>query len=472
MKFWQKTFLFTLSLFLLAFDGSVFLVAHSAFKSSLESERERSLNEHYFISTSVAKDIHAIEQRTSKEDNSTALRSLFFAYGAYFQEQNVYLKLLKDGHTVLTNLPLDSGQEPELQLKNEGRTTLVWTVEGIKYIYVSGTLPNPVEEYTLVYIHDITAMAMEQQHLKRLLISISIAISVLLAIALFFLLRRLSKPIGQLSAAAQRISQGRLEERAHVAGQDELAELAQHFNHMADQVQENILALELAAEQKQQFIDNLAHEIRTPLTAIYGYAEYLHLAAITEDDRLTATHYILSESKRLQQISFKLLDLALLRHNKAERANVDLAVLFAKSEETMRAKFIEKQIGFKTSILCGQVKGDAILLESLIVNLLENAIKACEPTGSIELSSRIEGGLAVLEVKDNGCGIAQEQLVHLTEPFYRGDNSRSRIQGGAGLGLALCKQIATSSGASLEFASEYGKGTTVQIRFTASQQLD
>jgi two-component system OmpR family sensor kinase len=472
VKFWQKTFLFTLSLFLLAFDGSVFLVAHSAFKSSLDSERERSLNEHYFISASFAKDIYAIEQRTSEEDNNIALQSLFFAYAAYFQEQDVYLKLLKNGHTLLANIPADDGQRPELQLKDGIRNTFVRTVGGTKYLYVTGTLPKPVEEYTLVYVHDISAMAMEQQRLKRLLISITIAISMLLAVALFLLLRRLSKPVGELSSAAQRISQGQLEERARVAGHDEFAELARHFNYMADQVQEHIRALELAAEQKQQFIDNLAHELRTPLTAISGYAEYLHLAAINEDDRLIATHYILSESKRLQQISFKLLDLALLRHNEAERARVDLAALFAKAEETMRAKFVEKQIAFKANVQCEQVKGDAILLESMIVNLLDNAVKACEPTGIIELSSRTEGGLAVLEVKDNGLGITQEQLAHITEPFYRGDKSRSRAQGGVGLGLALCKQIAANSGTSLEFASELGKGTTVQIRFTTSQQLD
>lgn len=468
MKFWQKTFLFTLSLFLLAFDGGVFLLAHSAFESSLNSERERSLNEHYFISLSFAKDISAIKQRTSGEDNNSALRSLFFAYAAYFQEQDVYLELLKDGNTLFASTPASGRQRPKLQLKEGSRNTLVRTVGGINYLYVTGALPKPVEEYTLVYVHDISAMATEQQRLNRLLISITIAISVLLAVALYLLLRRLSKPVSQLSSAAQRISQGQLDERARVAGHDEFAELARHFNQMADQVQEHIRALELAAEQKQQFIDNLAHELRTPLTAITGYAEYLQLAAIHEDDRLSATHYILSESKRLQQISFKLLDLALLRHNEAERASVDVAVLFAKAEETMRVKLAEKQIAFKANVQCEQVKGDAVLLESMIVNLLDNAVKACEPTGAIELSSRMEEGLTVLEVKDNGRGIAQEQLARITEPFYRGDKSRSRAQGGAGLGLALCKQIAASLGASLEFASEPGKGTTVRIRFTTS----
>ncbi|MBQ1206742.1 MAG: sensor histidine kinase, partial [Clostridia bacterium] len=113
------------------------------------------------------------------------------------------------------------------------------------------------------------------------------------------------------------------------------------------------------------------------------------------------------------------------------------------------------------------VSGNETTLSMLFYNLLENAIKACSAGGTVKLSCR--NGKAVIE--DNGKGMTEEQLLHITEPFYRTDKSRSRAEGGAGLGLALCKQIADSHNASINFESALGKGTKVIIDFTTRQQV-
>ncbi|WP_088186699.1 HAMP domain-containing sensor histidine kinase [Desulfosporosinus sp. FKA] len=466
MKFWQKTFLLTLFLFLIIFDSSMFLLANSAFTNSLNNEKERSLGEQYFISNAIAKDLSAIKARGS--DTDMALRSLFSAYTSYYKDQQVYLELLKNGKALYSNIPGYDGTKPELSVDAGFRNTVLRTVEHHKYFYVAGYLPNPCDEYVLVYAHDISKLTASQAQLTRFLTTVSIFISLLLTGALYLLLRRLTKPIAQLSLAAQRISDGELNERAMVIGRDEFSELAVNFNGMAEKVQGQIKALEVAAEQKQQFIDNLAHELRTPLTTIYGFAEYIQRASITDDDRITATQYILSESKRLQQIAFKLLDLALLRHSEIDLTEVRVDNLFEKSMNTIRQKADQKQIAIEVDVRISSVKGDAALLESLIINLLDNAVKACSLKGKIGLNAYADGNEKILEIKDNGCGMTKEQIAHITEPFYRVDKSRSRAQGGAGLGLSLCEQISRFSCAVLEFVSESGKGTSVKVRFTTS----
>ena len=113
------------------------------------------------------------------------------------------------------------------------------------------------------------------------------------------------------------------------------------------------------------------------------------------------------------------------------------------------------------------VQGEAALLESLMVNLADNAVKACGPGGSVRLCARRETGRLTLTVQDTGRGMDAETLAHIGEPFYRPDKARSREQGGAGLGLALCFQIAQSHGAALSFTSAPGAGTTAAVIFTA-----
>ena len=106
----------------------------------------------------------------------------------------------------------------------------------------------------------------------------------------------------------------------------------------------------------------------------------------------------------------------------------------------------------------------------LLSNLIENAVKACSDGGTVTAGTVQENGIISLFVRDNGIGMTPEQLAHITEPFYRTDKSRSRAQGGTGLGLALCKRIAVSHGASLEFSSRQGGGTVAFINFTTNLQ--
>jgi signal transduction histidine kinase len=295
-----------------------------------------------------------------------------------------------------------------------------------------------------------------------------IVFCILLAVCLHFVLGRVFKPLRQVSEASKNIAHGEYGNRIRTTRHDELSELADSFNHMAEEIQKQMEQLKLAAEQKQRFIDNFAHELRTPLTSIYGYAEYIQKVELTEDDKLAATDYIMSESRRLQNLAHQLLELATLGRGDIRRESVAIEGLFRKTEETLKLKLEDRGVKLTWECRLDTVSGDRDLLESLVVNLADNAVKACSPGGRVRLEAYMESEYPVILVTDDGKGMTEEQLGRVTEAFYRVDQARSRADGGAGLGLSLCEQIAASHGAELSFSSQIGRGTVCKLTFTTS----
>jgi len=220
------------------------------------------------------------------------------------------------------------------------------------------------------------------------------------------------------------------------------------------------------AEKKQMLVDNMAHELRTPLTSIYGYAEYLEKAPVTEEKRVTAAQYIMSQAGRLQKISELLLDSAYIRGNPPEMGEVELHTLLSRVAAQLAFFGEGRGVTLRAEGEQTSVRGNETLLSMLFFNLAENAVKACNRGGEVVLSCK-DGKAAV---RDNGKGMTEEQIAHVTEPFYRTDKSRSRAEGGAGLGLALCKQIADLHGAEMEISSKLGEGTEISLTFTTWQQ--
>ena len=187
---------------------------------------------------------------------------------------------------------------------------------------------------------------------------------------------------------------------------------------------------------------------------------------VVEDDRVASIDHIVSEAVRIDIMTNKLLDLALLRNNTLKSETIDTQDLFASVSDSLRLRLSEKNTRLDISSRLSSINGDRILIESMLINLLDNAIKASTVGAAVELSGSAENGSSVIQIRDFGNGVPDEHIAKLTEPFYRIDKARSRSEGGAGLGLALCEQIAQHHNAKLVFSSEPGKGTTVKIIFT------
>lgn len=467
----QRTFLTTLALFLIFFNLGIFIVSVAMFRDTVNRAEERSLGEHYFIASALVRDFDAVESRGTDLDGS--LSSLLQPYSYLSGDSKTGLALYKSDQLVYSNKNVAVLKDNYLKPPENGnRLATIRKVDDKTYVIVSGKLTAPYNSYTLVYLYDTTAAISSWSHLKNILFLAGFVLSVLLAFGLLLVLNRIFRPLRQISRTSGDIADGAYETRLPVSGHDELTEMAKSFNHMADEIQRQITELKDTADKKQQFVDNFAHELRTPLTAIYGYAEYMQKAVMSEDDRLSALQYIMSESRRLQTIAFQLLELANLQNNPVTCEELKVSGLFETVRQTLHGKLAGKDIQIEFNSAIEAIYGDASLLESLLINLIDNAIKACGKAGHIAVRAAIEDGKKTISVRDNGKGMTPEVLSQVTEPFYRGEKSRNRSDGGAGLGLAICKQIAYSHGAKLSFASRPGKGTTAKITFTTSQQLD
>ena len=461
----QRTFLTTLALFLFFFNLGIFIVSVAMFRDTVNSAEDRSLGEHYFIVSALIKDLQAVESRGTVIDGS--LSSLLQPYSYLSGDNKAGLAFYKNNQLVYSSKDATVLQSNSLEPPGNGnRLATMRKVDDRTYVIVSGKLPAPYDSYTLVYLYDTTKAINSWSGLKNILFLAGFVLSVLLAFGLLLVLNRIFRPLKQISRTSKDIANGAYETRLPVSGHDELAEMSQSFNHMAEEIQSQMTELMDAADKKQQFVDNFAHELRTPLTAIYGYAEYMQKAVLSEDDRLSALSYIMSESRRLQTVAFQLLELANLQNNQITCEELKVSSLFETVSQTLYGKLAGKDVQIEFSSEIETIRGDSCLMESMLINLIDNAIKACSKGGHIIVSAAKEAGRKTISVRDNGKGMTPEVLSQITEPFYRGEKSRNRSDGGAGLGLALCKQIASSNDAELSFSSRLGEGTTAKITFT------
>ena len=214
---------------------------------------------------------------------------------------------------------------------------------------------------------------------------------------------------------------------------------------------------------------SFAHELKTPMTSIIGYADLLRGQSLDEQEEQEAANYIFSEGKRLEALSLKLLDLLLMKHQNLALVETDPAVLINSLVTHLQPVYREQGIVLQCRCEAGLCRLEPDLFSSVLTNLLDNARKALDQGGNIYVLGKQEDGCYQIQVLDNGRGMPEEALRHLTEAFYRVDKSRSRAQGGAGLGLTLCSRILELHRGTINFASREGKGTCVTVSLPSAQ---
>ena len=214
-----------------------------------------------------------------------------------------------------------------------------------------------------------------------------------------------------------------------------------------------------------------AHELKTPMTAIIGYADLLRQDGLPEDTKLTAADYIYSEGQRLEKLSFKLLDLLLLEKDEVVVKEVNLSAFLEDVEKALSPVLEKKNVKLVCRGVRGKVKLEPDLVKSLLYNLVDNAGKAMDGESAIAVrGTLIPGGCEIL-VADNGRGMEEAELSRITEAFYRVDKSRSRKEGGAGIGMTLCQKIISLHKGVLRISSRPGEGTVVQILFPGREEM-
>ena len=311
--------------------------------------------------------------------------------------------------------------------------------------------------------YDVSSIYADRTHQMQMFLMIYylvILIGVVTATALSF---AMTGRLHKLTGTVRQIAGGDLCKRSSLSSQDEFGQLSRDIDIMADTLQENIVRLETDVQRKEAFMGAFAHELKTPMTSIIGYADLLRQDGLDQNKRQKAANYIFTEGQRLEKLSFKLLDLLLLKKDAPEMKQVQLPVFLAEIENALAPVLNEKGIRLVCKSDRGKACFDPDLVKSLLYNLIDNAAKSMESDGIIVVQGQEMNGCCQFTVIDDGRGMEQEELSRITDVFYRGDKARSRKQGGAGLGLALCKEIVALHHGSMRFASEPGTGTKVTV---------
>ncbi|HEY7694329.1 MAG TPA: HAMP domain-containing sensor histidine kinase [Gaiellaceae bacterium] len=330
------------------------------------------------------------------------------------------------------------------------------TVGGTAYYYAA----EPVGRRAFILLRPKSSTTPRWTPFVEAIVIAALVGGVLAAAAAFFLARRIVRPVARVAAASRSLAAGRHPEPVPVEGAAELETLAVAFNELAEQ-------LARAREAERSFLLSVSHELKTPLTAIAGYAEALREGAVTADD---AAETIAAEAERLSRLVGDLLDLA--RMNRTDFAVHPTEIDLAEVAGDAVRRYDQQAASFGVSLAAisdgpAPAVADADRVLQVVSNLVENALRLTPPGGEVRVVS--EPGR--LRVEDTGPGLAGDDREHAFERFYLHSRYGRERPVGTGLGLAIVKELTQAMGGSVEVASEPGRLTvfTVHLAVPAAE---
>lgn len=465
MKLWKKLSLMTIAvLFVVTGISGTALLSHSA-QYNEEKTLENYEQQLSSAAQALGRELDAARLGTySAATKRSYLNYLMKKYGA---EQYI---LLEGGETACNLTPFNL-TEPAADRWTSGEAESIIQRTETQYILISGrTVPaSGGGDYRLVLVKDISMVYEDIRGQAVLFAAVYLAGALIAGLLVFLFTKKMLAPLSELQHAAEDIRAGKLEKRAAIKTRDEVGIVAEAFNGMAEQIERQVTELSAVSEQRRQMLGSLAHELKTPMTSIIGYADTLLHVKVKEEQRERALLHIYEESRRLERLGSKLMSLIGMYDNDSihmEKTNI--VRLFERVAELEKYHLEEQNLKLQVSCQMEDRALDRDLFESLLVNLIDNAAKASRTGDIIFLTGKDE----VIVVQDQGSGIPAAEIDRVTEAFYMVDKARSRKAGGSGLGLALCERIAQLHGAGLTIESEEGKGTRVSIRFGREKFAD
>lgn len=300
--------------------------------------------------------------------------------------------------------------------------------------------------------------------LVGMLILAGLLIILFVIVSSYYFMNSIITPIKEIGAIAKRIAQGDFKARIIKTNDDEIGQLCQNINDMADE-------LGVAEKMKNDFISSVSHELRTPLTAIKGWAETMQAG----DDKETIDRgmgIIIRESERLSGIVEELLDFSRMQSGRMTLTMDKIDILAELGEAVYmfseRAKAEHKFLLYEEPSMLSPVLGDINRLRQVFVNIIDNALKYTDEGGTINVSANELGDFICVVISDNGCGIPAEHLPNVKKKFYKANQTIR----GSGIGLALADEIMALHSGSLEIESQENVGTAVTILIPTLKKLE
>ena len=473
MKFWQKIFLYSVTLFLVLLSGTGALLVEKVYGENLQAAIERAINKCVDIEYAIYLNADYIID-VDVEDLKSMKNWLDIIINGYAISDNtepVNIEVYTaDNVLIMSNIdyPLEMDRPELVQIPMDQKAFIIREIEGRKYVFISAIINVKNIDFKLVLSKDVTFVYEQKKTDYQFLGMISIGVTFILALGMLIISKHLTYPIVELSRITKEIAMGNYSKRViERKNNDEVGILEENFNMMINEIEKNIKELQDLSEARQRFIDSLNHEIKTPITSIIGYSELLLKSKVNEATKIKALSYIHSEAKRLEQLNSTLLKLILLREEKVVQSKVSLKTCLEQVEERLRYKLENQKVLLEPKVEAYELYMDSNQLEILLMNLLDNSIKASRSGDKIKINGKwyVEQKEYVLTIEDQGIGIPKEDLDKIMEPFYMVDKARTRKYNGIGLGLAICKEICERNKIQLDIESQVGVGTWVTLRF-------
>lgn len=455
MKLFHKIFICFVVLFGIAFQVAGYLLINFSYEKVVEQEKRFAIQEFqhnkYIMLSALYSDSSMIV------DNK-------IDFNSYAEKFSVPVAIYgTDESCIYSNLSVPFESVSLAEIEDSYVAYQINRTATESYILVCGLVSQNETEVYLVTECDISDVVNSQNSMISYFQKIYLVIICFGFPVILLLSSLLVHSINKVSKAAKRIAEGRYTERIEVSSKDEIGELAANFNHMAENIEENIVELSNQAQQKEDFAANFAHELKTPLTSVIGYADMLYQKELPRDQVKSAAEYILNEGMRLEALSLKLMDLFVMDKQVFSLEEMSVREIFENLKQGIDPICENCGVQFHMEMADGRIKVDYDLFKSMILNLVDNSIKAdCK---DIWITGKAKGDIYRICLEDNGKGIPPEELGRITEAFYMVDKSRARKLHGAGLGMALVSKVIDIHGAKMKIESDGKTGTKTTLSF-------
>lgn len=459
MKFSLKLLLWTIIVLAIALGFSGFYFVNYVFETSLEREVGQALDDNSILSFAFETAALNVPAKYDILQDNTI--------------EEIASNLEKGGNSTSRLLRISDEQKNVLyasdgfdadgilleQTDENTKTYRIIEMAGGYYVQ-TGVVLNTLDR--LLYLEtmrDISDVFRERELGFSVYRRVTVAMLVVGTAIMHLISSWLTKPIRLLTKATKRMAAGDYYYRARQISGDELGQLTKDFNYMANALEENIARLEEEIQDRENFVAAFAHELKTPLTAIIGYADMLRSHKLDEEKSFMSANYIYTEGKRLETMAFRLLDIIVTKRDEGKFQKVSAESIFRYLQDMFQGSGQQLVYQYEQ----GMVWAETDLIKTVLINLIDNACKASEPEGLVEIGGhRAEKGYEFV-IRDYGVGIPGEEQKNVVKAFYMVDKSRARSKNGAGLGLALCAEILRLHNSELGIESEPGKGTRVSF---------
>lgn len=509
MKFFYKMFLGMTAILAAALGVVEYATVSYTLEHAIQREQESALSQHQMVKYSIETVIlnmngDNVERELSDMMSQSAKSLVGDDGGIYLADtdgSDTYIDAcnclvddtnISDGeltYSIVSDSNNKNTDQNSSESNSNGNTDTNTNTNTNKYIHVISNFKLDDNKYTLLTEKDVTAVFDESKELQRrcgiyYVVILGVGMAVILVLSWM-----ITKPLARLTATTGKFAKGDYKARSDVKTQDEIGELAAAFNDMAQALENKIYELQMAAKKHEDFTANFAHELKTPMTSIIGYADTLYQKNMTPDEVHSAAGVILNEGMRLEALSFKLLELITLDKNDFQLEETQIKDVIADCVDTAReaAKKHDTQLSYSADEAWVWLEYD--LFKTMLLNLIDNAVKSGGSSVKVSgeyidnSSNSYDAGNMLdksdaddktesyryyrITVSDNGRGIPPEDMERITEAFYMVDKSRSRSEHGAGLGLALVSKIAELHNIQIHYESKIDEGTKVYFDMKA-----